>query len=530
MTTRLYLLDRYISSIDDLRIIIEETGDDPTKPVAKQLIAACSDGILEQWLKEESDKNDFHLKIETDQFRLIKGDNKRWEHLQKLFTGNSNASIIDFRNRIELCSKPSNEQLAYLEGGNKAVLNFQFKCKEVMDEEVLIQLADKTQIIDMNKQGLQTISFEIDGGKYKAQKIELCIVGDNTPIWSTRFESGCYQIGNVRFKMIHILGGLFEMGDNYTLKYTDAQPTHKVQLSDFYIGETLVTQDLWKEVMGSNPSNFMGVNMPVESVYWDNKGKKDLSCQEFIDRLNEITGRCFRLPTEAEWEYAARGGSSSKGFIYSGSNDIDEVAWYSENSRKMTHPVKMKKPNELGLYDMSGNVYEWCLDKKGNYTEGIQINPSGANSGNTYVCRGGSWNRTADACSVFCRDDHAPGIKRSFIGFRLAMSIDNPDSSIESANNNLKDIETTIAHFQSTSTKSSRADIGGWKATPEWLEARRIEKEARDEEQKMINERKKKLENQERHTGAIQKIHTHVKDESYNKWKERYDRKHKKDL
>lgn len=223
--------------------------------------------------------------------------------------------------------------------------------------------------------------------------------------------------GNVVFTMIAVEGGTFQMGATSEQggdAYSNESPVHNVTLSDYYIGETEVTQELWQAVMGSNPSHFSGYpQRPVEYVSWND-------CQEFITKLNELTGRNFRLPTEAEWEYAARGGNKSQGYKYSGSNTLGNVAWYDDNSSS-THNVKTKSPNELGIYDMSGNVYEWCQDWYGSYSSSSQTDPTGPSSGSLRVLRGGSWNHYARYCRVSYRDRNNPDYGYDGYGFRLAL-------------------------------------------------------------------------------------------------------------
>ncbi|MBP5366244.1 MAG: formylglycine-generating enzyme family protein [Bacteroidales bacterium] len=235
-----------------------------------------------------------------------------------------------------------------------------------------------------------------------------------------------YTVNGVSFKMVYVEGGTFKMGvqktdpdgDNYDADAEDYEsPVHEVSLSTFSIGETEVTQALWKAVMGAdnNPSEYKNDSYPVESVSWND-------VQEFIMKLNELTGETFRLPTEAEWEYAARGGRMSKGSKYAGSDDLGKVAWYGSNSSNTPHAVATKAPNELGLYDMSGNVYEWCQDSWDG-TKDYSTTPcdgSANTSGSGRVLRGGSWWIDARYCRVSNRSWDAPGNRNIILGFRLA--------------------------------------------------------------------------------------------------------------
>ena len=222
----------------------------------------------------------------------------------------------------------------------------------------------------------------------------------------------------ISIDMVRVEAGTFTMGATPEMEdpNSDEKPTHQVTLTnDYYIGKYEVTQALWKAVMGSNPLNFKGDNLPLEYVSWDD-------CQEFISKLNRITGKKFRLPTEAEWEYAARGGKKSRGYQYSGSNNISDVAWYDSNSGNKTHAVGSKQDNELGIYDMTGNVWEWCHDWYGKYSSSSQTNPTGATSGSSRVFRGGCWGTNARGCRSSNRSISSPGYRFVNLGLRLVLS------------------------------------------------------------------------------------------------------------
>ena len=232
------------------------------------------------------------------------------------------------------------------------------------------------------------------------------------------YSNGTLTVNGIKYNMVWVEGGTFRMGAT-SEQVSDAdsdreKPVHSVTLSGYYIGKTEVTQALWKAVMGSNWSRFKGDDLPVECVSWD-------ECQEFIRKLNSLTGQHFRLPTEAEWEFACRGGNNSRGYKYSGSNYIDDVAWYAGNSGIETQPVTAKSPNELGIYDMSGSVLEWCNDWYGGYRWGAQTNPKGSYDESTRVYRGGSWNSYARGCRSSFRSCAFPSYSYDYLGLRLAL-------------------------------------------------------------------------------------------------------------
>ena len=294
-----------------------------------------------------------------------------------------------------------------------------------------------------------SIAMEVseDGGFANANSFEACVSGNSLTVTATglkaetkyyyriitdtgsvTFESETrtfvtnkpnlsLKVNGVSFVMVYVEGGSFDMGatsEQGSDAYDNEYPVHSVTLSDYYIGRCEVTQELWEAVMGSNPSCFIGAQNPVERVSWND-------CQEFVIRLNRLTGRTFRLPTEAEWEYAARGGNQSLHYKYSGSNNIFDVAWHKGNSGDKTHAVGTKTANELGIYDMSGNVWEWCSDWYGDYSAGAQTNPQGPSSGSRRVVRGGIWNAIARFCRVSDRYGFDPNDSIIIFGLRLVL-------------------------------------------------------------------------------------------------------------
>ena len=222
---------------------------------------------------------------------------------------------------------------------------------------------------------------------------------------------------NVMIEMVRVEGGTFTMGataEQASDAFSDELPTHKVTLSPFLIGKYEVSQTLWLAVMGENPSVNTGINLPVDNVTWN-------ECQTFITKLNELTRKNFRLLTEAEWEYAARGGNKSKGYKYSGSNNLGDVAWYIDNSNNTSHAMGTKAPNELGIYDMTGNVMEWVSDWKGSYSSGAQTNPTGPDSGTYRVNRGGSYGNVERLSRITNRNSIDPNMSSKTMGLRLCL-------------------------------------------------------------------------------------------------------------
>lgn len=217
-------------------------------------------------------------------------------------------------------------------------------------------------------------------------------------------------------QMVLVKGGTFKMGDTFGDGKKEEKPVRSVTVDDFYISKFEITQEQWREMMGASPSHYSGCDKcPVERVSWH-------EVQEFIKKLNLLTGKKYRLPTEAEWEYAARGGEKTRGLRYAGHNNINFVSWYTVNSGSKTQPVGQLQPNELGLYDMSGNVWEWCNDWAGDYPNRPEFNPQGPGSGELKVVRGGSWFGYIAGNRVCSRGFDDPSNGRSYIGFRLVLT------------------------------------------------------------------------------------------------------------
>ncbi len=224
-----------------------------------------------------------------------------------------------------------------------------------------------------------------------------------------------YNTNGQSFQPVFVEGGNFLMGANSDEK--SEGPIHEVYINSFYIGKYEVTQKEWETITGNNPAIFKGDSLPIHNVNF-------FDIQNFIALLNQKTGLNYRLPTEAEWEYAARGGKYSKGFIYSGSNNLNDVGWSHINSNKIIHKIGTKLPNDLGIYDMSGNVFEWCNDwySQHYYSDSPKDNPKGAEKGYSKVLRGGAWYLSFPSfCRVVFRDSAQPELKNECIGFRLVL-------------------------------------------------------------------------------------------------------------
>ena len=285
-----------------------------------------------------------------------------------------------------------------------------------MKKQLLLAAATLMAAAQMAAQGI--VVNKTDGSKvyFPAEEVRsVTTYGYGEGPQSETNGTQTFTVGGVSFTMVAVEGGTFQMGSR-TSGDSGEQPGHEVRLSPFSIGQTEVTQELWEAVMGTNPSNWMGLKLPVEKVAWND-------CQTFISKLNQLTGKQFRLPTEAEWEFAARGGTKSKGYTYSGSNTIDDVTWYASNSGSITHEVATKQANELGIYDMSGNVWEWCQDWYSDtyYSSSVINNPTGPTSGSYRVIRGGSWSSAAASCRVDYRGWSKPSNTLGSVGFRLAL-------------------------------------------------------------------------------------------------------------
>ena len=390
--------------IDFTKLPAEKTDQDNGK--RKKLIAfkkkVSSGRLIRKW----TNANDLALGVATSLpkvLEVLKQDPaKGWVRAGSVVVGDSQKEIDRFKKEIE---KHQNE-VKRLDAALKQ------KEGDYQTLELSYQAAQK-EIENLNKLG-KNLETELE-------KLKIFSVTNKTKP-QVQTEIITIPGTDVSFKMVYVEGGMFMMGAGNDDKeaFPNEWPVHEVELSDYWIGETQVTQELWLAVMGYNPSGFTGKQNPVENVSW-------IDCQKFIERLNNKTGRNFHLPTEAQWEFAARGGNLGKETEnrYAGRNyDLEKIAWYVANSEGKTNPVAKLYPNQLGLYDMSGNVWEWCQDwfDSKYYNNTPKKDPKGPKPGSSLrMCRGGSWNYPDKYCRVSCRDHYDPEKKLNTIGLRLAL-------------------------------------------------------------------------------------------------------------
>lgn len=304
--------------------------------------------------------------------------------------------------------------------GHRAVFGIMPECSDV-NGDGKISISDVTALINVllstDQPASQRVGDINHDGKVTIADVT-ALIGRLLSVDSTPGNVETYTVNGVSFDMVEVEGGTFSMGA--TASQADEAssnefPVHQVTISSFYMGKTEVTQELWLAVMGNNPGVIPGATLPVTQVSWD-------ECQQFIAELNTLTGKQFRLPTEAEWEFAARGGIYSHDYKYAGSDDIASVAWYEDNAvSSFCMEVGLKKPNELGLYDMSGNVFEWCDTYWGGYSTAAQTDPQGPSTGTYRVYRGGCWYLESGYCRVSCRTAGTPDKTSSLLGLRLAL-------------------------------------------------------------------------------------------------------------
>jgi formylglycine-generating enzyme required for sulfatase activity len=303
---------------------------------------------------------------------------------------------------LDIVSEPHNS-VVLIDG--KEMGTTPLTVEEILEGEHTIRIKKESYIEELRVVGIKSDKTEQLIISLKEKKFDISYSDD----------AQTFTIGDVQFKMVKVEGGTFEWKGPRPLNINEVRTSRSVTLSGYFIGATEVTQGLWEIVMGNNPSEFKGKNRPVESVTWND-------CQTFISKLNAITGLNFRLPTRAEWEFAAQGGNKSKvEFKYSGSNNIDDVAWYGRGDG--TRDVGTKYPNELGLYDMSGNVWEWCNDWWSDVFNGKShlTNPTGPEKGYVRVICGGAWNNHCFDIDMPCVDSREPLNTGNVFGFRLAL-------------------------------------------------------------------------------------------------------------
>ena len=419
--TILYINEEYCTCVQQLREYFENYLRYES-PIFCDLLDYARSGDISSWLRE---KDEFVLANKIDELDKKMGDSEYYSRLSAIMNGRGAVHGSAFEKR-EFSKCFNLENVTYEKSAEGMVIHVNLKVLSLVNEsyEICVSTSwgkDKQKICSLhkNKDELVKMSFSFTKRPEVLFK-DVVLFADGRELQNVHWDGELeIEYGACRFRMIRVEHGTFMMGvKNGNQNCSNSEmPEHKVTLTkDYYIGETQVTQALWESVMGNNPSYYKGANQPVECVSWD-------ECQTFIKQLNLKTGKTFRLPTEAEWEFAAKGGNWSRHTQYSGSDDIDDVAWYNGNSNGKTFSTKSKRSNELGIYDMSGNVWEWCQDWYGDYMDSDQIDPLGPKEGKYRVSRGGSWADNANICRSSSRDFSLSGCKNHYHGLRLVISI-----------------------------------------------------------------------------------------------------------
>lgn len=466
----LYINDEYCLSLEQLKAYFAKTLQ-PDSSLYDELLTLQSDGLLSKWLGESPDEEELRLARELDKLSSGMADSDLMTELKRIFTGSQEGvakpdpsqfleltSILCLADGKEI-SLSKDDNLVYHGIINRTKKNgfceetdvkfqFTFKVLKRVNEEYSVELVYAKDnilpigVLSPNSQregDMLQFSLPPIGVTQQGENFFLMVDGEPWAIiyLSINVVRWTFTVKGVPFDMIFVEGDDFIMGEG------SSSPCEKqrVSLSSYYIGQTQVTQELWLAIMGNNPSySKYDLLCPVNMVNW-------YECRTFIDKLNgelkdQLDGMQFRMPTEAEWEFAARGGKRGKNnlYKYSGSNDIDKVAWYEYNGHGSPQPVAQKLPNELGLFDMSGNVNEWCQDFFGIYnTSSVVNNPIGPPNGdynNRKVCRGGSTDGHTFNCTVWERYPEAPVNHLRNIGLRLALGSSTPMKSQSNVNFN----------------------------------------------------------------------------------------------